>query len=205
MTRPLIGLALGSGAGRGWAHIGILNALTEAGIEPDIVSGTSIGALVGGVYLAGHLSVLEKWARGLTKMRILRLLDFRMGGGGFVSGDRLGALLLRNLGGLRIEELPKPFAAVSTDLTTGHEIWFRKGPAVDAIRASYALPGVFRPVMIDGNWMVDGALVNPLPVSVCRALGAQLVIAANLNGDIIGKHWKNRERPPHGKAAAAPV
>ena len=202
MTRPLIGLALGSGAGRGWAHIGILNALTEAGIEPDIVCGTSIGALVGGVYLAGHLSVLEKWARGLTKMRILRLLDFRMGGGGFVSGDRLGALLLRNLGGLRIEELPKPFAAVSTDLTTGHEIWFRKGPAVDAIRASYALPGVFRPVMIDGNWMVDGALVNPLPVSVCRALGAQLVIAANLNGDIIGKHWKNRERPPHGKAAA---
>lgn len=200
MTRPRIGLALGSGAGRGWAHIGILKALGEAGIEPDIVCGTSVGALVGGVYLSGHLPVLETWARGLTKMRILRLLDFRMGGGGFVSGDRLSGLLRRNLGDTMIEDLPKPFAAVATNLTTGHEIWFRKGPAVQAIRASYALPGVFNPVKVDGQWLVDGALVNPLPVSVCRAMGAQLVIAANLNGDIIGKHWKNRERPVRGEA-----
>jgi NTE family protein len=200
MTRPRIGLALGSGAGRGWAHIGILKALGEAGIEPDIVCGTSVGALVGGVYLSGHLPVLETWARGLTKMRILRLLDFRMGGGGFVSGDRLSGLLRRNLGDTMIEDLPKPFAAVATNLATGHEIWFRKGPAVQAIRASYALPGVFNPVKVDGQWLVDGALVNPLPVSVCRAMGAQLVIAANLNGDIIGKHWKNRERPVRGEA-----
>ena len=202
VTRPRIGLALGSGAGRGWAHIGILKALTKAGIEPDIVCGTSVGALVGGVYLGGHLPILEQWARGLTKMRILRLLDFRMGGGGFVSGDRLGGLLTRNLGKTRIEDMPKPFAAVATDLTTGHEVWFRNGPAVNAIRASYALPGVFSPVKIDGQWLVDGALVNPLPVSVCRALGAELVIAANLNGDVIGKHWRNQERPPHGEAAA---
>ena len=202
MTRPRIGLALGSGAGRGWAHIGIVKALTKAGIVPDIVCGTSIGALVGGVYLGGHLPMLEQWARSLTKMRFLRLLDFRMGSGGFVSGDRLGTLLRRNLGDVLIEDLPNPFAAVATDLTTGHEIWTRKGPAVNAIRASYALPGVFSPVKIDGQWLVDGALVNPLPVSVCRALGAQLVIAANLNGDVIGKHWKNRERPPRGEAAA---
>ncbi len=199
MTRPRIGLALGSGAGRGWTHIGILRGLEGAGIVPDIICGTSVGALVGGVYLSGHMDVLERWARSLTKMRMMRYLDFRPLGGGIISGDKLQALLMRNLGGIIIGDLGKPFAAVATDLTTGHEIWFQAGSVVNAIRASYALPGIFKPIEIDGQSLVDGALVNPVPVSVCRAMGAQLVIAANLNADVIGKHWKSGERPPPGQ------
>ncbi len=199
MPRPRIGLALGSGAGRGWTHIGILHGLKKAGIEPDVVCGTSVGALVGGVYLSGNLDMLEAWARSLTKVRMLRYLDFRVLGGGFISGDKLQTLLERNLGDMKIEDFSKPFASVATDLTTGHEIWFQSGHAADAIRASYALPGVFRPVEIGGKSLVDGALVNPVPVSVCRAMGAELVIAANLSADVIGKHWKEGERPPRGQ------
>lgn len=154
---------------------------------PDLVCGTSIGALVGGVYLAGHLDLLEDWARALNKLRIVRYLDFKLASGGFIGGERLMALLHGNLGDLLIEDLPKPFATVATDLTTGHEVWFREGPIMAAMRASFALPGAFPPVRIEGQWLVDGALVNQVPVSVCRAMGARLVIAVNVNADIIGK------------------
>ena len=188
MTRPLIGLALGSGAARGWAHIGVLKALKDAGIKPDILCGTSMGALVGGVYLAGHLDALETWVCNLGRLGILRYLDFRMSGGGLIGGDRLLGLLHQNLGDTTIEELTVPFAAVATDLKTGHEVWLQEGRVIDAIRASFALPGVFTPFKVNGNWLVDGALVNPVPVSVCHALGARIVIAVNLNADLIGKH-----------------
>ena len=187
MIRPKIGLALGSGIARGWAHIGVLRALMRAGITPDIVCGTSIGALVGGVYLSGHLDTLEEWALGLNRLRMARYLDVQLGGGGLIGGRRLTALLRENLGDTLIESLPLPFAAVATELTTGHEVWLQQGHVVDAIRASYALPGVFSPVRVDARMLVDGALVNPVPVSVCRALGARLVIAVNLNADTYGK------------------
>jgi NTE family protein len=187
IRRPTIGLALGSGVARGWAHIGVLQALAEAGLEPDVVVGTSIGALVGGVHLAGRLSILETWARGLSKRSMWRFLDLRLSGGGLVGGARLAEVLDQNLGAMAIESLGKRFAAVATDLSTGHEIWVRDGSLATAIRASYALPGVFTPVQIDGRFLVDGALVNPVPVSVCRALGARLVIAVNLNADVFGK------------------
>jgi NTE family protein len=187
MARPKIGLALGSGVARGWAHIGVIQALEQHGIVPDIFAGTSIGALVGGVYLAKHMDTLAEWALSLNRMRLVRYLDVQFGGGGLIAGRRLTALLEENLGDMKIEALPKPFVAVTTELATGHEFWARDGHLVNAIRASYALPGVFSPVQIDDRWLVDGALVNPVPVSVCRALGARLVIAVNLNADVFGK------------------
>ena len=182
--RLKIGLALGGGAARGWAHIGVLRVLEEAGIKPDVIAGCSIGAVVGGCYAAGKLDPLEAFARTLTKRRIMGLLDFHISGSGLIGGDRLRKLLEIDLGGCRIEELSARFATVATELDSGHEIWLTRGPLVEALRASYALPGVFDPVRISGRWLVDGALVNPVPVTVARALGADIVICVNLNGEI---------------------
>ena len=185
--RPKIGLALGGGVARGWAHIGVMRALLKLGIVPDIICGTSVGALVGGCWLAGQLDALENWARGLTRRRMIGYLDVRLGGGGILGGQKLGKLLTQYLDDIRIETLEKPFAAVCTELATGHEIWLQRGSLADAIKASYALPGVFAPVKLDGQWLVDGALINPVPISVCRALGARLVIGVTLNADTFGK------------------
>lgn len=182
-----IGLALGGGAARGWAHIGVLRTLAEAGLVPDIVVGTSIGAVVGGCHLAGHLDELEDFARSLNRRRILGFLDFNLAGTGLINGERLVQLLTRHLGPQEIEKLPRPFAAVATEYRTGHEVWLTRGHLVDAMRASYALPGIFPPVRISGRWLLDGALVNPVPVSVCRALGARYVIAVNLNSDLVAR------------------
>jgi len=198
MTRPRIGLALGSGVGRGWAHIGVLKGLAKAGIEVDVVAGTSIGALVAGVHLAGHMDALETWALSLNRMRIMRYIDLSMQSGGMIGGRRLSRLLSENLGDLAIEHLPKPFITVATELATGHEIWLRQGPLVQALRASYALPGIFPPVEIEGHPLVDGALVNPVPVSVCRAMGARLVIAVNLNADMLGSELKQAHQGKSG-------
>ena len=179
-----IGLALGGGAARGWAHIGVVRALTAAGIKPDIVVGTSIGAVVGGCYVANQLDDLEDFARSLTKRRVFGYLDFNLAGTGLISGQKLCERLERHLSDKRIEDLDRRFTAVATEIGSGHEVWLSRGRLVDAIRASYALPGIFKPVKIDGRWLFDGALVNPIPVSVCRALGARYVIAVNLNYDI---------------------
>jgi NTE family protein len=187
MRLPRIGLALGGGVARGWAHIGVLRALDRAGIRPDIVCGTSIGALVGGIHLAGKLDVLETWARSLTKLKIITYLDFQVAGGGMIGGNRLIGVMREHLGKLAIEDLPVPYTCVATDLVTGHEVWLSHGNLVDALRASISLPGVFAPVELDERWLIDGALVNPLPVSVCRAMGAQLVIAVNLHADLLGR------------------
>ena len=178
-----IGLALGGGSARGWAHIGVLRALNEAGIHPDIVAGTSIGAVVGGCYVAGELSALEKFARELTRRKVLGFLDFNFSGSGLITGQRVCNVLDARMKSVTIEELPKRFVAVATEIGTGHEVWLSRGRLVDAMRASYALPGIFRPVAINGRWLFDGALVNPVPVSVCRALGARYVIAVNVNWD----------------------
>jgi NTE family protein len=202
MTQPKIGLALGSGVGRGWAHIGVLRGLEKAGIEVDVMAGTSIGALVAGVYLAGHLDALETWTRSLNRMRIMRYLDLSMQSGGIIGGRRLGRILNENLRDLHIEHLPKPFIVVATELATGHEIWLRKGQLVEALRASYALPGIFPPVELDGRPLVDGALVNPVPVSVCRAMGARLVIAVNLNADMLGSERAQNGRTDRGQNGA---
>ncbi len=191
--RPPLGLALGGGVARGWAHIGALRALIEAGIRPDIIAGTSIGAVVGGAYLAGKLDVLENWARALNRRRMLSYMDIRWGGSGFMRGERLARVLNQYLGDVHIEKLDRKFAAVACDLRTGYEVWLQKGPIVPAMRASYALPGAFEPVLIDRRHMIDGALVNPVPVSACRALGAHMVIAVSLNGDAFGPIGSSHE------------
>ena len=182
-----ISLALGGGCARGWAHIGVLRALDEAGIEVSMIAGTSIGALVGGCYLAGKLDELEEFARSLTKRRIFGLLDFNFGGNGLFGGMKLDARLREHLNGTRFEDLPKPFVCVASEIRTGHEIWLSSGVLITAMRASYALPGVFEPVAANGRALVDGALVNPVPVSVCRAYEQPLVVAVNLHYDLFGR------------------
>jgi NTE family protein len=187
MAKTEIGIALGGGAARGWAHIGALKALLNAGIKPDIVAGTSIGAVVGGCYVANRLDELERFARELTRRRVFGYLDFNLAGSGLITGQRLCDRLEEHLGDRTIETLEAPFTAVATEIGTGHEVWLSRGRLVDAIRASYALPGIFRPVNINGRWLFDGALVNPVPVSVCRALGARYVIAVYLNTEMYGR------------------
>jgi NTE family protein len=187
MSECKIGLALGGGSARGWSHIGVLRALNEAGIFPDIIAGTSIGAVVGGCYVAGELDALERFARELTRRKVLGFLDFNLSGSGLLHGQRLCDILETRLKGVTIESLSKKYVAVATEIGTGHETWLARGHIVDAMRASYALPGIFKPVMIEGRWLFDGALVNPIPVSVCRALGARYVIAVNVNTDVCGR------------------
>ena len=185
--RPTIGLALGGGGARGFAHIGVIRALLLHGIIPDIIVGTSIGAVVGGCYAAGQMNVLEDWCRSLTKRGILSYLDISLSGSGLIGGGKLAARLDKDLGNTLIEELPIRFATITTEVGTGHEIWLTRGRLADAMRASYALPGIFPPVALDGRWLVDGALVNPVPVSAARVFGARMVIAVNVSSDTLGR------------------
>ncbi|MEO3387540.1 patatin family protein [Mesorhizobium sp. CAU 1741] len=182
-----IALALGGGAARGWSHIGVLRALDEAGIEIDMIAGTSIGALVGGCYLAGKLDELEDFARSLTKRRMFGLMDLSFGGNGLLGGMKLTARMQEHMAGLTFADLPKPFVCVAAEIRTGHEIWLSSGSLINAMRASYALPGVFEPVLCNKRVLVDGALVNPVPVSVCRAHEQPLVVAVNLHYDLFGR------------------
>lgn len=189
-----IGLALGSGASRGWSHIGIIKALLREGIEPDIICGTSVGAMIGACYLTGNLENLEDWVLASTRKDVLKFFNVKLTQSGFVDSERMKRFLHRFIGGekLQVENLPKRFAAVSTDLQTGREVWFQKGNLADAVRASMALPGLFPAVRHEHRWLVDGGLVNPVPVSTCRALGADIVIAVNLNSDVMGRHIKKK-------------
>ncbi len=201
IRRPVIGLALGGGAARGFAHIGIVRTLIAHGIIPNVVVGTSIGAVVGGAYAAGHLDTLEEWARSLQPRNILGYLDIRLNGSGLIGGQKLAAQLEASIGPTLIEDLPLKFATVATEVRTGHEIWLTHGRMVDAMRASYALPGIFSPVLVGDRWLVDGALVNPVPVSAARALGAEIVIAANLSSDVF---THSTTIYSHGAPAEAP-
>lgn len=185
--RKTIALALGGGAARGWSHIGVLHALDEAGIEIEMIAGTSIGALVGGCYLAGKLNELERFARSLSRRRMLGLLDIQFAGSGLFGGMRLNREMEMHMQDVQIEDLPKPFVAVATEIATGHEIWLTHGDLIAAMRASYSLPGIFEPVDCNGKVLVDGALVNPVPVSVCRAHEQPRVVAVNLNYDLFGR------------------
>jgi len=190
--RPLkIGLALGSGVARGWAHIGALRALLDRGITPEFVAGTSIGAVVGGCWAAGKLDELETFARSITRLRMVGLMDFTIGHPGLLKGDRLNAEMETHLSGIRQEDLPTPLASVAADMLTGREMVLRRGPLIPNLRASYAMPGVFPPVEIDGRFLFDGGMVNPVPVSATRALGADVVIAVNLNADVMGRNRVN--------------
>ncbi len=183
-----IGIALGGGAARGWAHIGILNALAEMGIKPDVIAGTSIGALVGSAYANSQEKELEAWVRSLTWKEIVGFLDVSVIPGGLIEGDKLIEFARSRAPDTDIESLPTPFGAVATELSSGREVWMREGNLLDAVRASISLPGLFKPVRRDGAWLIDGGLVNPVPVSLCRAMGADRVIAVNLNAGVVGSH-----------------
>ena len=193
---PKIGLALGSGSARGWSHVGVLLALREEGIEPDVVCGASIGAFVGAAYVNGDLDRLEEWVATLTWQDVLGLLDFRLKGG-IIHGGKLMSFFEKNFVDRRIEDLDRPFAAVATDLISGHEVWLREGKVARAVHASLAMPGLFAPVAMNGSFLVDGGLVNPVPVSVCRAMGAEVVIAVDLASDLVGRSaWREGKHPP---------
>ena len=183
-----IGIALGGGAARGWAHIGVMNALAEMGIKPDIIAGTSIGALVGSAYANRQEKELEAWVRTLTWKEIVGFLDVSVVPGGLIEGDKLIEFARSRAPDTDIESLPTPFGAVATELSSGREVWMREGNLLDAVRASISLPGLFKPVRRDGAWLIDGGLVNPVPVSLCRAMGADVVIAVNLNAGVVGTH-----------------
>lgn len=185
--KPVLALALGSGSARGWAHIGVIRALEQAGIRPDIICGTSIGALVGAAYGAGEFDRFESWIRSLKMRDVISLLDVSLTSG-MLKGERLMAFFQRHFVDCPIEALKLPFAAVSTDLHTGQEVWLKEGSTIDAVRASIALPGLFSPVWRNERLLVDGGLVNPVPVSLARAMGADVVVAVDLNTDILGRH-----------------
>jgi NTE family protein len=184
VSRPRLGLALGSGSARGWAHIGILRALDERGLRPDVITGASVGALVGAACAAGRLADLEEWVCKLTQRDVWRLVDTTFRSGGVMTGNRLMEAIAAHIGDAPIETLSMRFGAVATDLYTGEEIWLREGPFMTAVRASSGLPGLFSPTWHDGRWLIDGGVVNPVPVSLCRALGADVVIAVDLRRSV---------------------
>jgi NTE family protein len=186
-----IGLALGSGAARGWAHIGVIRELERNNIVPDIVCGTSIGALVGAAMASGELSQLEDWVRTLSWQKVIGYFDFAMNGG-LIKGEKLFDFFRDNVRDRAIEDLDTPFGAIATDLASGREIWLREGSMFDAVRASISLPGLFTPAERDDDLLVDGGLVNPVPVSMCRALGADMVIAVDLNADLLSAARRDR-------------
>ncbi|WP_374764855.1 patatin-like phospholipase family protein [Yunchengibacter salinarum] len=207
--RPKIGLALGAGVARGWAHIGVVRRLAEKGIPVDVVAGTSIGAVVGGALAADRVDALEDWVHQLSGGNFLRFLDLRFGRGGLFGGEKLRDLMEDNFAGMTFGDTRVPFTAVSTELKSGHEIWLTEGALAPAIQSSFALPGVFEPVKIGRRWLVDGALVNPVPTSVCRAAGCDLVIAVNLAEDFYGRRRATRagalaKGHPAQNATAAP-
>lgn len=180
--RPRLGLALGAGAARGMAHLGVLRELEKAGLAPDVVAGTSIGALVGGMYAAGKLDRLTEVALGLDWKQIARyFVEISFPRSGLIEGNKLTALLAEIVGEVELTELALPFRAVTTNLMTGEEVVISDGDLVEAIRASIAVPGIFTPARRGDDLLVDGGLVNPVPVSVCRTMGAERIIAVDLN------------------------
>jgi NTE family protein len=190
-SRKKLGLALGSGSARGWSHIGVLQALADLDMAPDVICGSSIGALVGAFSLKGQLAELAEWTMDLNTRDIIQFMDINViTRGGLVEGSRLVEFLRGRLGEVVIEDLPGRFGAVATNLKTGREVWLTQGSLVHAVRASISLPAIFTPVRHEGDWLVDGGLVNPIPISLCHALGAEAVIAVNLNGDVVGKHFR---------------
>ncbi len=188
--QPGLGIALGGGMARGFSHIGVLKALNRHNIFPTIIAGTSIGSVVGGCYLAGKMDDLEEWALSLNRFKIFTYLDFRVRSAGLVGGKRLRETLNQHFEGMSFDDLPHSFVCIATDLATGHEVWLKKGDLLNAMVASFSLPGIFPPVQIDDRNLVDGALVNPCPISPCQAMGSRMTIAVDLNTDLIGKASK---------------
>jgi NTE family protein len=186
---PKIGLALGSGAARGWAQIGVLEGLAALGIVPQVVSGTSIGALVGAAFVTGTLASLKTRMENFSRRDVAAMLDVHLATGGLIKGRRIENFLdsLGIAGAIETQGLR--YAAVATDLASGREIWLQHGPITRAVRASIGMPGIFSPTRHEDRWLIDGGLVNPVPVSLARALGADIVIAVDLNSELVGRRF----------------
>ena len=182
VARPRVALALGSGSAKGMAHIGVIAALEEAGFEISAIAGSSIGALVGGVYALGKLAVYRDWVCSLDKLDVLRLVDWTLTGAGLIKGERIIATVRDLVGESDIENLPIGYTAVATDLERQREVWISRGPLFDAIRASIAIPTVFHPYEIDGRRLVDGGLLNPVPVTPLLRESYDYLIAVSLDG-----------------------
>jgi len=198
LPRRKIGLALGGGSASGWSHVGVLRGLAEVGIRPDVVAGTSAGALVGAAWALGRLDDFERWLGSLEKRDVFGYFDFSLSGG-VLKGQRLFDFFSIHVEDRPIESLAIPFGTVATDLENGTEVWLRRGSLQAAIRASVSIPALLKPVQVDGRWCVDGSLSNPVPVSLCRALGADVVIGVDVNAGLLGQ-----ERP-FGKDQAEPT
>ncbi len=183
---PRVGLVLGSGAARGWAHIGVIRTLERAGVRPDLVCGTSVGALVGAAYASGDFERFCAGTSGMRRRDVISFMDVALSGG-LLKGERFMSFVSRVCQDRPVEELAIPFAAVATALETGAEVWLKTGSTLNAVRASLAMPGLFTPVMSSDGILVDGALVNPVPVSLARAMGADVVIAVDLSAGIVGR------------------
>lgn len=179
-TVASVSIVLGSGGARGYAHIGVLNWLQEHGYAIRSIAGSSMGALVGGIFATGKLDVYTQWVSALERMDVLRLLDPSFGRGGFIKGDRIMGVLRDLIGDCRIEDLPFSYTAVATDLDTGKEVWLREGKLFDAIRASIAIPLVFTPANRDGRRLLDGAVVNPIPIAPTLNDTTDITIAVDL-------------------------
>mgnify|MGYP001422791899 FL=1 len=200
-----IGIALGSGAARGWAHIGVIQALEKLGVKIDVVAGCSIGAYVGAAYASGRLEELKGWASSLTEWQTLSLMGIGIRRGGLASGQKVFDKLSDEFCAATFETMEKPFACVATDLYSGREVVFNKGDVGNSIQASCAIPALFSPIAYNDRWLVDGAVVNPVPVNLCRQLGADFVIAVNLNADFrplqiareTAKHEETQEKNEH--------
>ena len=203
--RPKIGVALGSGAARGWAEIGVFEGLAALGVVPEVVSGTSIGSLVGAAFVTGKLAALKTRMENFGRHDVAAMLDIHLATGGLIEGRRIEDFLdSLGIAGL-IEKLGPRYAAVATDLASGREIWLQQGPIGSAVRASIGMPGIFSPTRHDDRWLIDGGLVNPVPVSLARALGADIVIAVDLNADLVGRRFGESDMNPVTSTTASAV
>lgn len=189
MTKPKIGLALGSGGARGWSHIGVIRALEEIGIVPDVVAGTSMGALVGAAYVGGQLDALEGWARSITATKLATMIDVNLTSGGLVEAKQVSRFFEKLDMPRLIEDQKIPYMAIATDMRSGREVWLKEGPIIPALRASISLPGIISPVYLNDRWLLDGGLTNPVPVSACRAMGAEIIIAVNPEAKKYNMMW----------------
>lgn len=181
MSKKSVSLVLGSGGARGLAHIGVIDWLNENGYDIQSISGSSMGALIGGIYAAGKLQTYADWVIQLEKIDVLRLLDFSFGEGGIIKGEKIINVLRDLIGHFDIEELPLSYTAVASDLDNQKEVWLNKGPLFDAIRASIAIPSIFTPVQYRGKRLVDGGLLNPIPIAPTLKDKTDITIAVNLS------------------------
>lgn len=196
---PRVALALGAGGARGYAHIGVIEVLEERGYDIVNVAGSSMGALVGGLYAAGRLDAYTEWVRGLSSLDVVRLMDVSWSEPGMIRAEKVFARVRELLGGARIEDLAVPFTAVATDLAARKPVWFQRGPVETAVRASIAIPGVFTPLVLNGRVLVDGGLVDPVPVAATASTLADLTVAVDLGGERSGA----REDDPVRETAEA--